>query len=68
MQLLEDGLAGAREPREQFYWRLASARLMKESGLVSLASRQIQDLQQQVAGLVIEDWEPALLKQLERLS
>jgi len=68
MQLLEDGLAGAREPREQFYWRLASARLMKESGLVSLASRQIQDLQQQISGLVIEDWEPALLKQLERLS
>lgn len=68
MQLLEDGLAGAREPREQFYWRLASARLMKESGLVSLASQQIQDLQQQVAGLVIENWEPALLKQLERLS
>lgn len=68
MQLLEDGLAGAREPREQFYWRLASARLMKESGLVSLASRQIQDLQQQMDGLVIEDWEPALLKQLERLT
>ncbi len=68
MQLLEDGLAGAREPREQFYWRLASAQLMKDSGLVSLASRQVQDLQQQVAGLVIEDWEPALLKQLDRLS
>ncbi|MGO1461452.1 MAG: type VI secretion system protein TssA [Marinobacter sp.] len=67
MQLLEDGLASAREPREQFYWRLTSARLMKESGLVSLARQQMQDLQQQVAGLVIEDWEPALLKQLERL-
>lgn len=68
LQLLEDGLAGAREPREQFYWRLASARLMKESGLVTLASRQIQDLQQQIGSLVIEDWEPALLKQLERLA
>jgi len=68
MQLLEDGLAQAREPREQFYWRLTSARLMKETGLVSLATRQIQDLQQQIGGLAIEDWEPALLKQLERLA
>ncbi|MDN6319603.1 MAG: type VI secretion system protein TssA [Marinobacter sp.] len=68
MQLLEEGLAQAREPREQFYWRLASAQLMKEAGLVSLATRQVQDLQQQVGGLAIEDWEPALLKQLERLA
>lgn len=68
MQLLEAGLAEAREPREQFYWRLASARLMKDTGLVSLAGRQIQDLQQQIGGLAIEDWEPALLKQLERLA
>lgn len=68
MQLLEDGLANAREPREQFYWRLASARLMKETGLISLATRQIQDLQHQVSGLAMEDWEPALLKKLERLA
>lgn len=68
MHILEDGLAAAREPREQFYWRLASARLMKDSGLVSLASRHIQDLQEQVVGLAIEDWEPALLKQLERFA
>ncbi|WP_417515539.1 type VI secretion system protein TssA [Marinobacter sp.] len=68
MQLLEDGLVDAREPREQFYWRLASARLMKDAGLTSLASRQIRDLQQQLGGLVIDDWEPALLKQLEQLS
>lgn len=68
MQLLEEGLGEARELREQFYWRLASARLLKDAGLVGLATRQIQDLQQQVGGLAIEDWEPALLKQLERLS
>ncbi|RBW49166.1 type VI secretion system protein TssA [Marinobacter sp. F3R11] len=68
MQILEEGLAEAREPREQFYWRLGSARLMKEAGLVGLATRQIQDLKQQIGGLVIEDWEPALMKQLERLA
>ena len=33
MELLEQGLADAREPRERFYWRLATARLLKETGL-----------------------------------
>ena len=68
MQLLEDGLAEAREPRDRFYWRLASARLMKDSGLKSLATQQIQDLQTQVRGLALEDWEPALIRQLEKLG
>lgn len=67
MQLLEDGLAGAREPRERFYWRLASARLMKDSGLKSLASQQIQDLHHQVRGLALEEWEPGLVARLEKL-
>lgn len=66
LKLLESGLAEAREPRAQFYWRLASARLMKSAGLVSLADRQIADLKQQLEGLAVEAWEPALLMQLER--
>lgn len=68
MQLLEDGLAEAREPRDRFYWRLASARLMKDAGLKSLATQQVQDLQTQVRGLALEDWEPALIRQLEKLG
>ncbi|MEC7728876.1 MAG: type VI secretion system domain-containing protein, partial [Pseudomonadota bacterium] len=68
MQLLEDGLAEAREPRDRFYWRLASARLMKDAGLKSLAAQQVQDLQTQVRGLALEDWEPALIRQLEKLG
>ena len=68
MQLLEEGLAEAREPRDRFYWRLASARLMKDAGLKSLATQQVQDLQTQVRGLALEDWEPALIRQLEKLG
>lgn len=68
LQLLEEGLAQAREPRDQLYWRLASARLMKEAGLKSLAAQLIQDLQKQVRGLALEDWEPALIRQLEKLA
>lgn len=68
MDLLEQGLADAREPRERFYWRLASVRLLKETGLNALAAEQIQDLQKQVQGRVLDDWEPDLIKQLERLA
>ena len=68
MQLLEDGLAQAREPRDRFYWRLTSARLMKDAGLKSLAAQQVHDLQAQVRGLALEDWEPALIRQLEKLG
>ncbi|MGC8119462.1 type VI secretion system protein TssA [Marinobacter sp. VGCF2001] len=68
MELLEQGLADAREPRERFYWRLATARLLKEAGLKALAAEQIQDLNNQIQGRVLEDWEPALIKQLERLA
>lgn len=65
---LEEGLADAREPRDKFYWRLAIARLFRETGLKALAGEQLQDLHQQVQGRVLEDWEPGLIKQLERLA
>src|SRR5690554_1607383 len=68
LELLEQGLGDAREPRERFYWRLATTKLMKETGLKAMAAQQIQDLQGQVQGLVLEDWEPGLIKQLERLA
>lgn len=67
MQLMEDGLAGAREPRERFYWRFASARLLRDNGLKAIASQQIQDLHQQTRGLALEDWEPGLVSRLEKL-
>lgn len=66
MQLLEDGLRNAREPRERFYWRLASNRLLQHSGLISLAQQQQHDLRQQLQGRTLEAWEPGLLKQLEQ--
>src|SRR5690606_41616462 len=68
MELLEQGLAEAREPRERFYWRLAGARLLKETGLKAMAGEHLQDLKNQIQGLVLEDWEPGLIKQLERLA
>lgn len=68
MQLMDEGLAAAREPRDRFYWRLTSARVLKEAGLGTLAGQQMADLQSQVQELALDAWEPALIRQLERLA
>jgi len=68
MQLMNEGLAEAREPRDRFYWRLASARLLKEAGLGALATQHIADLQSQIQELALNEWEPALIRQLDRLA
>lgn len=68
MKLMDAGLAEAREPRSRFYWRLMSARLLRDSGLESLASQQMKDLKEQTQDLALEDWEPGLIATLDRLS
>lgn len=68
MQLLEDGLAEAREPRARFYWRLKSAELLRESGLSTLARQHLNDLRAQTRDLQLEDWEPGLMARLEHAS
>lgn len=66
LQGLENGLAGAREPRSQFYWRLMSAELLQQSGLATLAQQQVQDLREQTRDITLEQWEPGLMARLER--
>lgn len=68
MQLLEEGLEGAREPRDRFYWRLMSSQLMKDSGMKGLARQQIQDLREQTREMSLSDWEPGLMARLDRLA
>lgn len=68
MQLLEDGLAEAREPRTQFYWRLMSADLLRDSGMKTLARQQVVDLREQTREMTLEEWEPSLMAHLERLA
>jgi type VI secretion system protein VasJ len=68
MQLLEEGLENAREPRDRFYWRLMSSQLMKDSGMKGLARQQVQDLREQTRDLSLDDWEPGLIARLDRLS
>lgn len=67
MQQLEDGLAAAKEPRARFYWRLMASELLRDSGLSTLASQQVQDLREQTRELNLANWEPGLMARLERL-
>lgn len=68
MQLLENGLADAREPRSQFYWRLMSADLLRDSGMKTLARQQVADLRAQTQDMKLEEWEPSLMAHLEHLG
>ncbi|WP_336365606.1 type VI secretion system protein TssA [Marinobacter sp. C2H3] len=65
---LEAGLADAREPRDRVYWRLASLTLLSDAGLTRLAAQQAGDLRQGLDGRTLDDWEPGLLRQLDRLA
>lgn len=63
---LDRGLAEARSPREIAYWRLASADLLRDAGLAALAGQHYRAVSASLAGLGLEQWEPALLTHLER--
>ncbi|MGQ7273383.1 type VI secretion system protein TssA [Marinobacter sp. V034] len=68
MQILEDGLAEADEPRSQFYWRLMCADLLREAGMKTLAKQQVVDLREQNRNMNLAEWEPSLMAHLDQLS
>lgn len=65
LRILDQGLAATRAPRDSVYWRLASADLLHEAGLESLAQQHYRSLHQAVADLDLERWEPALIARLQ---
>lgn len=65
LQVLDQGLASARSLRESTYWRLASADLLQEAGLETLAQQYYSTLHQTVNELDLEQWEPALVSRLQ---
>lgn len=65
LQVLDQGLASARSLRESTYWRLASADLLKEAGLETLAQQYYSTLHQTVNELDLEQWEPVLISRLQ---
>lgn len=65
LKVLDQGLSRARSPRDSAYWRLASADLLHEAGLESLAQQHYRTLHQTVTALALEQWEPTLVSRLE---
>lgn len=64
LKVLDQGLSAARSPRESTYWRLASADLLHENGLESLAQQHYHTLHKSVTELALEKWEPSLVSRL----
>lgn len=64
LKVLDQGLSAARSPRESTYWRLASADLLHENGLESLAQQHYHTLHKTVTELALEQWEPSLVSRL----
>lgn len=66
LNMLNEGLVNASEPRDKFYWRLLSADLMQANHLDAMAQEQYQTLHNQVTTMSVTQWEPSLIEQLER--
>ncbi len=68
LEMLNDGLIRAKEPRERFYWRLLSAELMDKQALSALAKQEYHTLLKQTENIRLQDWEPSLLHRLKQLA
>ncbi len=67
MAMLNDGLQSAVELREQCYWRLLLADILKHQGLDAMAHQHYQSLYQIATQSTVKDWEPALIQQLTNI-
>lgn len=54
------------EPRDQFYRQYLAAQLTEETGLMHLAQQQYRILFSAGLKMMVADWEPSLLEQLEQ--
>ncbi len=68
LELLDEELKLANEPRDKFYWHLLSADLLQANNCESIAQNHYQILYQQVLTKQVSDWEPHLLDRLEKHS
>lgn len=66
LALLENNIRSQSEPRETFYAGLMLAELLEAEGMTNLAEMHYRQLWQQAQRLSLEQWEPALVKRLER--
>lgn len=68
MMLLEKGASNAEQPRDQFYWHLATADFMESTGMKSIAKEEYRSLLAKTEALTVHAWEPTLLELLRQKS
>ncbi|WP_028022096.1 type VI secretion system protein TssA [Enterovibrio calviensis] len=68
LAMLNDGLSDSTEPRDQFYWRMLSADVMRRHQLSAMAEQQYQILLEQTTRTSLVDWEPLLIQRLENIA
>jgi len=64
LALFQGGIAQVGNRREQFLWRLAMARICAESGQLPVAVPQLESLINQIDEHRLEEWEPALSREV----
>lgn len=68
LALLDDKTRQQSEPREQFYAGMMLAELLAADGMKTLAAQHYHHLLQEAHRLGLAQWEPGLVKRLERLA
>lgn len=68
LAMVNEGINSAQSYKDQFYWRLLSADLLRDNHLGGIAKSQYQSLYQQLKNVDISNWEAGLLEQLEKHS
>ncbi|RQW65082.1 type VI secretion system protein TssA [Vibrio viridaestus] len=68
LSMVNNGLENEIEPRNQWYWRLMSADLMKAQGFEAMAKESYQTLYKQALSMNVSDWEPSIIQQLEKYT
>ncbi len=66
--LLEKGAREAEQPRNQFYWRLATADFMENTGMKAIAREEYRSLLANTEKLSVHTWEPMLIDLLRQKS
>jgi len=65
--LMNDGVAGSTQMRDQFYWRYALAELLLQVGRAEDAAAILEQAGEQAAEMQIATWEPGLLAKIYNL-
>jgi len=66
LMLLEKGTRDAEQPRDKFYWRLATADFMESTGMKSIAREEYRSLLAATKKLSVHTWEPLLINLLRQ--